>query len=286
MKLCEEQKIVVVLVVTAIAIILGILAFIEELMDMNGLLFLIGIIIVCSTTVMLFLFNIIHKKHETKMRELNNKVFKKWMNVSVTFDKFSVEVTIRDKIDADLFRRGKEYLKSENNQTRKMLKIWNCLKTSEVKYNKLGKGIRVKITENLSESYPSLQGLEKRRMHPRLDNCFLKDNILSFVEEKLRRFFLENKPIDWKKIRLNQSHYGDTKIPMYILRGYSDTLIQSKNIEDTDIESFQNAMEKLKPMIEEKLKQQHELHESIEQNLEEFKEKMNSLSNDLSLRVD
>ena len=242
MKLCEEQKIVIILGVTAIAIILGILAFIEGLID-------------------------------------------KWMNVSVTFDKFSVEVTIRDKIDADLFRRGKEFLKSENNQTKKTLKIWNFLKTSEVKYNKLGKGIRVKIAENLSESYPSLKGLKEGVEKP-LDNCYFKDNILGFVDEKLRRFFLEDKPIDWKKIRLNQSHYGDTKIPMYLLFGYPGTLIQSKNIEDTDIESFQNVMEKLKPMIEEKLKQQPELHESIEQNLEEFKEKMNSLSNELSLRVD
>lgn len=284
MKFCEEQKIVIILAITAIAIILCILVFLGGLIDIIILLSLITIIIACSVPSMLFLFPIIHKKHENKLRKLNNEVLKKWMKVSLTFDRFNVEVTLQDKIDTDLFRRGKDFLSSENDQTRQVLKIWNHLKTSEVEYNKLSKEVRVRISKNLSKSYPSLKGLKEGFEKP-FDNCYFEDNILSFVVEKLIQFFLEDKPIDWKKIRLKQSYYGDTKIPMYVLIGYPSTLIQSSNIEDTDMKSFQNVMEKLTLRVTQDLKELQELHESIEGDIKKFKKVMNSLSNSISLRV-
>lgn len=127
-----------------------------------------------------------------------------------------------------------------------------------------------------------MKGLKEGSEKP-LDDCYFKDNILSFVGEKLIRFFLENKPIDWKKIRLGQSYFGDTVIPMHVLIGYPSTLIQSKNKKDVGIKRFQNVMEKIKPMVVGKLKQLQELHESIERNVKDFKEMMNSLSNAIIL---
>lgn len=99
-----------------------------------------------------------HKLRERTayLKELNNSVFKQWKNVSIYSDKFRI-VTKMDKIDSDMFSRGKEFLSSENDETRTILETWEQLEIPIGKYDEVGEKVRKAITNHLSKSYPSLK---------------------------------------------------------------------------------------------------------------------------------
>lgn len=216
------------------------------------------------------------------LEKLNDVVFRKWKNVSIYSDNFHInEIKIKEKIDSDLLSQGKEFLKSRNDETRKILDIWNKLELSKNKYNEIGKRVRSKIEERLSKAYPSLKGLESRRVGA-TSVCYVRNNIIGFIEYSLKPIFLENGKVDWEKI-LHIEPYKDT----FRLEDNEqcDVFIQSKNKTDVDIIKFGNVMEKLKLNVLDDLKQLTDLHNNIEGKLEDFKGKMNRLSNRIDLSL-
>jgi len=278
MKLCQNQKEVIVLIVP---ILICLILFGSGQLD--PLWAVIAIIVGDGLLKSYFVLRGERiKKGELVLRKLNDGVLKKWKNTSIESENLHINIKLREEIDSDLLNQGKEFLKIRTDETRKILEIWTQLEHSKDKYNEIGDKIKKTIDEHLAEAYPSLKSLESRFLDShRLADCYVRNNIISFIERSLKQAFQENGEIDWKKI-LHIERYEDTVKPTFRLVDY-DVLIQSKNENDADIMCFGNVMEKLKPKILDHLQQLSILNQTLEGNLKEFNEKMNCLSNSIDL---
>lgn len=227
------------------------------------------------------------KKEERVQKKLNDNVFKKWKNVSVSPYQFHIKTKIEEEIDPYLFEKAKDFLKDKDNKTREILTLWNQVDESledslSFEYNKVGKRIRKKIREKLHEAYPSFQPKEARfvKIH---DNCYVMDNIIRFVGFTLKPKFLKNEPVDWKKI-LEKQFYRDVEPPIWSLNCHG-VCIQSENENNVNKKYFQNVMEYLTQSIYGDLEKLNKLEEKIYKNLNDFKEKMSQLTIDIDLRI-
>lgn len=227
------------------------------------------------------------KEEERISKKLSDDVFKKWKNVSASPYEFRIEIKIEEEIDLYLFEKAKDFLKDESDQTREILGFWeqideNLKDSLSFKYNEIGKKVKEKILKSLHEAYPLLQPEEARfvRVH---DNCYVSNNIIRFVEFTLKPKFLKNEPVNWEKI-LEKQFYDDVEPPIWSLNCHG-VCIQSENENAVDKKHFQNAMENLIQSISYDLKQLNKLEEEIDNNLKDFKEKMNRLTIDIDLLI-
>ena len=181
-----------------------------------------------------------------------------------------------------MFNRGKEFLKKENDETREILKIWNQLGCLKVEYNKIGENIRNAIINHLSNAYPSLQGKKSRTVVQLRDECYVTNNIIKFVKSILMPKILRNDPIKWDKIIPEPVPYVDVSPAMWCLEPFG-VHIQSRIKNNVDRVYYQNVLKCLVQKIFNNLKEENNLYEKIKLNLNNFRERMNKLSNDIDL---
>lgn len=218
-------------------------------------------------------------------RKLNDKVFKKWENVSAPSYMFHIKIKTEEDIDSYLFEKAKRFLKDESDETREILRLWTQIgeipeDSLLTKHNRIGKELREKITAKLREAYPSLQAEEAKyvKVH---DNCFVTNNIIGFVESALKPKCLENEAVNWEKV-LEKEFYNDVEPPIWKLICH-EVCIQSENENDVDKTSFQQVMTNLIQHIRSDLRQQSELEEEINTALQDFRERMHRLTVDIDL---
>lgn len=298
MKLCHYQKTIIVLL---LPIIVGIVAFCRGYSNFLETLLatIFGEVFVVALAYWLFRQPILDirklvdeyrklQDNREHLKSINDFVFNKWKNIFFESDNFNIEIRFKEEIDSDLLNQGREFLKSKNDETKKILETWNLLKSTKDKYNETGEKVKNRIEKHLSETYPSLKRLEAKFVNPHRKNCYVIDNIIGFVIFYLIPVFLKKKDVDWSKIL----HIYPTIPPkdyagIWELAG-NGTLIQSKNNSHVNKKRFQKVMEKLKPKILSDLEQLDNLDLDMKQRTKEFKEKMNRLSNliDLSMISD
>lgn len=225
-----------------------------------------------------------HKLRERTayLKELNNSVFKRWKNVSVSSVKFRIDVKM-DEVDSDMFSKAEEFLSSENDETRSVLETWKHLEISKRKYNEIGEKVRKAITNHLSESYPSLKDATSSEPNPK-ENCYVTVCVVKFVECKLQPIILKKESIDWNKMIPDPFLYEDVRPKMWSLEPYG-VHIQSENKNDVNREDYQNAMKNLIPKIDDNLRQLDITYGKINSDLKIFREKMNILSNGIELHL-
>jgi hypothetical protein len=281
MKLCEEQKITIILAVTAIGVILAIFFYVVRVIEtLEIVITLIALELMVSVPSLFYLFPIRRRRKEKQQRKLNNEVFKKWKEVIINRDRFQIEYTFKTPINTNSYEQGKRFLTSSKH-TQDIHTLWSTLGDLKAKYNGVGNRIQEPVTIAFSGDYPSLKEL-REFSDSFYGDCFVTSNILKLLDENSLKL-VNDKIIDWTKL-VHEEKYIDTLNPTFRLVN-QDVLIQSKNQNDVDIRRFQNVIEKLKPKITTDIKQLTALYDNISRNMTEFKRRINQLSCDIDAHI-
>lgn len=284
MKLCEDQKIIIILALTAIGAILTIffcILWVKETLSATVLAVIAAFIALelsVSVAALSYLLPIRRRKKEKQQRQLNNEVFKKWKEVIVKRDGFQIEYVFKTPINPEAYEQGKRCLVSSKD-TQDIPAIWSLLDNLKAKYGNVGNRIKEIVSKTFSETYPSLKELQEFS-ESCYGDCFVISNILKLLDENSLKL-VNDETIDWTKL-VRQEKYTDTSNPTFRLANQG-VLIQSKNQNDIDIERFQSIIKALKPKITADIRQLVTFYDDITRNMTEFKRKIDQLSYDIDL---
>lgn len=221
------------------------------------------------------------KKEGERLKILNDKVFKLWMNIQKNESEFKIETSIDENIDTVLLKEAKSFLKERRKKYGQILDLRKKITELKKNYNRIGEDIITNINAQFSIAYPSLKSMEARKVTGS-ENCYVIEAINFLIWYRLKKNFLKTGLIKWDNILLEEK-YEDNMWRLMSNFAWK-FFIQSKNKSDVNETYFMTKVENIIiKNISKDLKQQSKPYEKLDQYLTEFKNKVHSLSIDIEL---